>query len=292
MSGSPTLVRPETMIRVSPHVDVIPDQSRRGVPNVGIVVGERRTLVIDTGMGPRNGSLVAQTAASLAPGMPLTLMTTHVHPEHDLGAQSFPSDTLLIRARAQVDEIARTGMTVADDFRRGSDDFRALLEGARFRDADVVFDDHLDLDLGGVRVTLTAMGTNHTEGDTVAFVHGDAVLFSGDVAMRNAPAFASPHSRIRPWLRSLERLRSFEAAIIVPSHGPIGEADMIDRYTTHLGRIGERVDSLRAAGRDHDEVTATVLAEHLDDFGDADRLRGAVRAAILENDEKKAGHDG
>src|SRR5262249_28078622 len=40
--------------KVSDHVYVI-----QGWPNVGIIVGERATLVVDTGLGPRNGALVA-----------------------------------------------------------------------------------------------------------------------------------------------------------------------------------------------------------------------------------------
>ncbi len=103
----------------------------------------------------------------------------------------------MVRARAQVDEIRRTGMAVADDFRAASAEFSALLEDASFREADVVFDRELTLDLGAVMVSLTAMGTNHTEGDTIALVVEDRVLFSGDIAMTRAPAFASPGRALR-----------------------------------------------------------------------------------------------
>ena len=59
-------------MKISPHVFVI-----MGFPNVGIVVGSKATLVVDTGLGPRNGALVAREAARLSPkGNKLYLTTT------------------------------------------------------------------------------------------------------------------------------------------------------------------------------------------------------------------------
>jgi glyoxylase-like metal-dependent hydrolase (beta-lactamase superfamily II) len=283
------LVRPEALRRLSEHVHLVPDGSRRGVPNIGVVVGQRRALVVDTGMGAANGRRALAAARRAAGERPLLLMTTHTHPEHDLGAEAFPASTVMLRARSQVLEIESTGTAVADDFRAASPHYRRLLEGAAFRPADIVFDDALDLDLGGVAVRLTAMGTNHTEGDTVALVLEDRVLFAGDLAMSGAPAFASPHSRIGPWLRSLERLRALDAGTIVPSHGPTGGAELIERYDVHLRRILDRVRELRVGGAGHDDVLRTVVGERIADFGDTGRLEGAVRAALREDTDESEG---
>lgn len=54
------IVKEGTTVRISPHVYVIPDESARGVPNVGIVVGSRATLVIDPGMGLKSGQVKMQ----------------------------------------------------------------------------------------------------------------------------------------------------------------------------------------------------------------------------------------
>ena len=52
--GPPPLVKENATAKVADHVYVIPDNSVPVVPNVGIVVGNKSTLVIDTGLGPRN----------------------------------------------------------------------------------------------------------------------------------------------------------------------------------------------------------------------------------------------
>ena len=126
--------------KLSEHVYAIADNSVPGVPNVGFVVGADAILVIDTGMGAPNGQIVLAEAQKLGPGKKLYLVTTHVHPEHDLGAQTFPASTVMIRSNAQVREIADEGMRTADIFRGRSDINKRLLEGAEFRKADITFD--------------------------------------------------------------------------------------------------------------------------------------------------------
>ena len=64
---------------------MIPDESARGVPNVGIVVGSRATLVIDPGMGLRSGQAVLREVAKISKNTEVYLVNTHFHPEHTTG---------------------------------------------------------------------------------------------------------------------------------------------------------------------------------------------------------------
>ncbi|KAA0960116.1 MBL fold metallo-hydrolase [Microbacterium sp. ANT_H45B] len=286
VSGWPApLVRPENLVQLTEHVHVIPDESVPGVPNVGVVVGDRAVLVIDTGIGERNGCRVLDAVMSVAPGRPQRLMTTHVHPEHDLGAGAFPTETVMIRTRSQVAEIAEEGLRIAADFRRRSSDYADLLEGAAFRDADIVFDDALELDLGGVRVLLRSMGANHTPGDTVAHVVEDAVLFSGDIAMKPPPAFASSRSSMRHWVRSLDVLGEMSARIIVPSHGPVGGGELIEGYRLYFRDVHRRTSAALAAGRTVEDTVAEITDALLPHYPDAGRIAGAVRVAYTEIQE-------
>src|SRR5689334_21952835 len=105
------IVKVEGLKQISPHVHIIPDNSVPLVPNVGYVIGDKAVLVIDTGLGPRNGTAVYEVAKKLGGDKQLYLVTTHVHPEHDLGAQSFPATTKLIRSNDQVKDIAEFGLS-------------------------------------------------------------------------------------------------------------------------------------------------------------------------------------
>lgn len=276
------IVKTEGLRQVSPHIYIIPDNSVPLVPNVGFVIGERGILVIDTGLGPRNGSAVLEVAKELGGSRALYLVTTHFHPEHDLGAQVFPESTTLIRSNDQAKDIAEFGLQLAQVFARRSAINAELLKDADFRKANVTFDRDYALDLGGVKVQLIAMGANHTRGDTAIWVESDRVLFSGDVAMRPQPVFASPYSTIRHWLSSLDRLEALKPAVIVPSHGPTGDAAFISGYRNYLIEVRDRTAADKKVGRTADQTTETVTAAMAERFPDKGRLAGAIKAAYAE----------
>jgi glyoxylase-like metal-dependent hydrolase (beta-lactamase superfamily II) len=279
----PPIVKVEGLRQISGRVHVIPDNSVPVVPNVGYIVGDRAVLVIDTGLGPPNGAAVYEVAKRLAGDKAIYLVTTHVHPEHDLGAQAFPDTTILIRSADQVKDIAESGLRLAKIFASRSAVNAELLRDANFRKADVTFEREYDLDLGGVRAKILAMGPNHTVGDTVVWFEPERVLFSGDIAMRPQPAFASASSSPRHWLSSLERLDLLKPAIIVPSHGPIGDGTLfVSGYRSYLTEVRDRTATEKKAGRNLDQALEAVTSAFGDRAPDKARLAGAIRAAYAE----------
>jgi glyoxylase-like metal-dependent hydrolase (beta-lactamase superfamily II) len=277
-TAPPSLVRAGVTEMLTPRVWAIPDGSAPLVPNVGIVVGRKAVLVIDTGMGTRNAQTVLAEVAKVGAGKPIYIVTTHVHPEHDMGAHAFPAGSKLIRSKDQVEDIAAgAGTNLVPVFAARSELNRELLAGAKHRDADIVFDERYVLDLGGVKAEIYAMGTNHTHGDTV--VHVDTVLFSGDVAMKPQPSFANPTATMAHWLASLDKLEALKPAHIVPSHGPFGGVEIIAGYRVYLTRIRDRAVELKNAGKSVDETVQIVTDEMSAQYPDKNRLGGAIRAA-------------
>jgi glyoxylase-like metal-dependent hydrolase (beta-lactamase superfamily II) len=118
-----------------------------GWPNIGIAVGEKATLVVDTGLGPRNGATVAR-AKRLAPDNKLYLTTTHFHPEHAGGVAGFPDGTILIRPRVQQDEMDRHGEEMIRLFSSRNEKWKEWLADAKLRAPDRAFDKELELDFG------------------------------------------------------------------------------------------------------------------------------------------------
>ena len=280
-TAPPSLVREGVTEQLTERVWAIPDGSAPLVPNVGIVVGDKAVLVIDTGMGERNARTVLKEVEKVGAGKPIYIVTTHVHPEHDMGAHAFPADSKLIRSKDQLEDIAAgAGTRLVPVFAQRSDLNKKLLAGAKHRSADIVFEEKHTLDLGGVVATIHSMGTNHTAGDTVVSV--DGVLFSGDVAMKPQPSFANPSARISHWLKSLDRLEAMKPKIVVPSHGPFGDVKLIDGYRKYLTRIRDRTDDLKKQGRSEEDALRIVTDEMAGEFPDRGRLAGAIRAAFAE----------
>ena len=64
---APPLIREHATVKLTDHVWAIPDFNVGLVPNVGIIVGSKATLVVDTGLGPRNGETIESVAPSESP---------------------------------------------------------------------------------------------------------------------------------------------------------------------------------------------------------------------------------
>lgn len=280
------LVRPEGIVQVGPHTWVIPDNDVSLVPNVGIVVGERATLVIDPGLGRRNGEVVAREALRLsAEGAEIYVAATHFHPEHTTGFLGFPDHARYIAATIQQTELYESGDMMIRAFAGRSPLHAELLSDARPFPADVEFDDEHVLDLGGVRVRLMVVGPAHTVGDTGFFVEEDGVLFSGDVVMNESFLAASDVTSMAAWLEAFDTFQALQPSVIVPAHGKIGDGTLIARNRSIMQAIQGRVLAMKAAGRPEAEAVRMVQEElraaH-PDWPRANNIAAAARAAYRE----------
>src|SRR5579875_2292598 len=99
-------VDPTALREVADGIWVIPDRRVPLVPNIGIILGRRSALVVDTGMGPANGAKVLEAARKLAGSRPLFLTLTHFHPEHGYGTEAFAQQATIIYNQSQREELA------------------------------------------------------------------------------------------------------------------------------------------------------------------------------------------
>lgn len=281
----PPFVREDALVKLGAHTWVIPDGATPRVPNVGIVVGSRATLVIDPGLGRRNGDVVRREAARISRNAEVYVASTHYHVEHTTGLAAFPPPARYVNSRVQQAEFVEGAAAQAKAFAARSALDADLVSDVAPRSADVLFDrDHL-LDLGGVRVRLLLVGPTHTRGDTVFFVEGDGVLFAGDVVMNNSFVAAMEVSSMKAWLAAFDVLEAWRPRTIVPAHGEVGTGALIDVNREFMLAIQARARELKAQGRTRDEVATAVQQEMQAKHPAFARINGvgaAARAAFAE----------
>ena len=279
------VVKEGTTRKISPHVYVIPSESVPRVPNVGIIVGAKATLIIDPGMGLLSGQAVAREMAKVSKNSEIYLVTTHLHPEHTTGEGAFPT-AKIIRVKEQHQDIQESGREWIDIFAKRSAELTEILKGASFRKPDEIFENEKTIDLGGVRVRLMWAGPAHTLGDTVFFVEGDNVLFSGDLAMKNIyPAFAMPQSSMRAWLTRLAELERLPATQVIGSHGDLADASILKANRELLTTVQARAAELKREGKSAYDAGRQLAEEFKSKYKDWDqpiRLIPAVAAAYKE----------
>lgn len=273
------LVRENATVKLAAHTYVIPDANVGLVPNVGIVVGNRGTLVIDPGLGRRNGETVLREVAKISKNAELYIASTHYHPEHTTGYNAFPDSAKYVNSTVQEQEFAEAGMKMVLAFAGRSPLTAELLKEATRRTAAITFDREHVLDLGGVRVRFLVVGPTHTRGDTGFFVEGDNVLFAGDVVMNKSFLAANAASSMKAWLAAFDTFERLKPKVIVPAHGEVGDGSIIAVNRKIMQGVQARARELKAEGRSVDEAAAAIQAEFQKEHPDWPRANGLAAAA-------------
>jgi glyoxylase-like metal-dependent hydrolase (beta-lactamase superfamily II) len=251
---------------IADGVYVVPDHRIPLVPNVGLILGSERLLVVDTAMGPSNGSRIRSFADELAGERGLALTITHFHPEHGFGAQAF-RDVWTVYNSAQLAEFRAKGAGYLELFRTFGPAVAEQLEGVEFVDPDETYDGPVrSLDLGGRTVELRTWGTAHTLGDQVVWLPAERILFTGDLVEERCfaifPFFPPDDADVdgTKWIGVLEQLEALQPSIVVPGHGAVGDASLIGVVREYLTSLRDESFALAAAGVDIEAAVAQLEA--------------------------------
>jgi glyoxylase-like metal-dependent hydrolase (beta-lactamase superfamily II) len=249
----------EDTVKISDHVWAI-----MGFPNIAIVVGDRATLVVDTGLGPRNGATAARVAAKLSKGSKLFLTTTHFHPEHAAGEPGFPAGTILIRNTVQQQEMEQHGAEILDRFRKMSAQNAELLKDVTtLRSPDILFHDEARIDLGGgVAARLLWLGEGHTKGDELTLVEPDQTLVSGDLVQNKVvPGIANDGGTPSTWLAVLDKLAQLNVRHVLPDHSLPGDGSLIIAERDYIADLRARALELKRQGVSAEEAGKQISLE-------------------------------
>ncbi|WP_246199720.1 MBL fold metallo-hydrolase [Arthrobacter zhaoguopingii] len=209
--------------------------------NVGFVLGSERGLIIDTGAGPRQAEQILRRVREVT-DLPLAAVITHAHGDHYFG-----NSYLAAHGVEQIWATSRCSEAMLE----GGEQQRALVAGVEPEMAAgeglhtdlaaatrLVEGKPVDLDLGGIQVTLFHLGRGHTDHDLL--VGAGNVLFTGDLVEEGAdPAFED--SFPSDWIRTLGKITALEDLydVFVPGHG----APVDVRF------VGTQMEKMRAAIR-------------------------------------------
>lgn len=146
----------------------------------------------------------------------------------------------------------------------------------------IFFRDGMTLKLGGKSLILTNVGPGHSEGDVVAYLPEDSVLFTSDLFYTTSVGYMGD-GFMQEWVLALDFLQKLQAKYVVPGQGPVSRSSDIGDYkdffrdflTTVIGHI-ERGDSLKTTLR------TFKLPQHQDRNGYKEFMQTNIRRAYLQ----------
>jgi glyoxylase-like metal-dependent hydrolase (beta-lactamase superfamily II) len=259
------IVAASAIKEIADGVWVIPDSDHTPmVPNIGIVLGEWATLVIDTGFGADNARAVVGQARSLSGERPIFVTHTHCHPEHGYGANAVAGEVTILYNDAQWNEVQDKGPILLRMFQKQMPALAPMLAGVEFVRPHLLYTGSLNLDLGGGRIVeFREFGGAHSLGDQGILVRGSAsVLFTGDLVEEGTfGVLGDSDSHTVPWIDRVTRFEDLDPDIVVPGHGNIGGPERLADYREYLELARRRVNELRAAG----ELSEAEIADQVSD---------------------------
>jgi glyoxylase-like metal-dependent hydrolase (beta-lactamase superfamily II) len=111
---------------------------------------------------------------------------------------------------------------------------------------DIVYDDKLDLSLGGWKIQVLHLGNAHHHGDTMLWLPEKKLVIAGDTAfhVRMLPIFEDTDTA--SWIEVWDKFEALGAEIVIPGHGGPTDMATVTRWTrdylVHLrGKIAELI---------------------------------------------------
>ena len=224
--------------------------NRNFISNAGFVVTDDGVVVVDALGSPALAEEMLAEIRRITPQPVRHLIVTHYHADHIYGLQVFKAAGASILAH-------REGRNYV-----GSDAAKARLEASRTELAPWVdnktqlvnADRWLDggetqLHIGSFDFVIRHAGPAHTPEDLVVWVPRSGALFAGDLVFRGRVPFVG-QADSQLWIASLDRLIQDRPRLVIPGHGPVSRAPLVDLETTrdylvHLRRtMGEAAANL------------------------------------------------
>ena len=261
-----------------------------GWSNAGLIAGDGASVLVDTLFDLR---LTAEMLAAMEPitshGAITTVVNTHANGDHCYGNElvAGPGVEIVasVAAAAEMDETPPESLAalvdgvdqmpdaLADFIRRnlGSFEFGGITTTPPTRTFSGV--DHFEV--GGRAVELIEVGPAHTAGDVLVWLPDERVVFTGDILfIEGTPIlWAGP---VTNWIDACDRIIELDAAVIVPGHGPLTDADGVRAVSEYLRTVEQGTRARHDAGMTATEAVLDIHAE-LDatpfgSWGDRERL--------------------
>lgn len=238
----------------------LPSQHNQGyMVNSTVIIGDKGVILVDSGGTDVVGKHLAKAIAKITPKPVTHIINTHHHGDHHLGNVAFKGAEILSseQCRVLVEKTGEEWVQIMESM------VGRKFPGTRPVPAMVTFKEESasDRNLQGVKMLLWVPRGSHTPGDMMVYLPDDKVLIGGDILVNTTtPVMRDGH--VRNWIAALAKAQDFEAATIVPGHGPLMTMADVAKLHKLLAGFYAGVESGYKKGLSDSEIRNTLdLAE-------------------------------
>src|SRR5471032_2220544 len=236
-----------------------------GDPNTGVIIGDDAVMVIDTQATPVMAQDVIRRIREVTDKPIKYVVLSHYHAVRVLGASGYAPEHI-IASRDTYDLIVERGEAdKASEIVRFPRLFQAVEsvpDGMTW--PTITFTGRMSIWLGKLEVQLLQVGRGHTKGDTIAWLPGQKILFSGDLVEFGATPYAGD-AYFKDWPNTLDKLAAMHPEKLVPGRGealttPAQVAEGLAGTRAFIADVWASVEAGVKAGKDLNAVYKETFA--------------------------------
>jgi len=257
-----------------------------GWSNAGLIIGDGETLLVDTLMSvPLTRDMLDQFKARVPDARHIDrVVNTHANPDHFFG-NGLVADAEIISTVGTREEMAEfrpellSGL--ADNYQNMGEAGEFLYEtmGRTFDFSGVdeltlptrTFQKHLTLQVGGKTVELTDLGPAHTSSDTIVWLPGERVVFTGDLLFNEGHPimWAGP---VENWIDACRHIIDLAPEVVVPGHGPITDIEAVRNMKLYFEYVRDEARTRFEAGLPFEEAARDINMQEYRGWSDPERI--------------------
>ena len=213
---------------------------------IGVVLGGREVLLVDTRISEVQGGEIRDDLRELTRDPVSIAVNTHWHHDHAFGNRVFRPATIWGHERTPIG-LARYGEEMRASVIERMPDLAADVAAVTIDPPERVFSEHAAIEVGDRRVDMRYLGRGHTDADIIIEVPDTGVTFAGDLIENGAtPSFGDSYPL--DWPETVSRLAERVRGPVVPGHGAVADRAFVDDQLTALleiARLGREVQAGR-----------------------------------------------
>ena len=260
------------------------------ISNAGFIVTSAGVVVVDALGSPALAERLLAEIRKVTPQKVTHVIVTHYHADHVYGLQVFEK----LGARIIAHQAGREYL-YADTARLRLEQSRKDLapwidEQTQLAAATEWIDARRELTVGDTRLVIQPVGPAHTPEDLAVYLPDKKVLYAGDLVFRSRIPFVG-QADSRNWIKSLDKLLAFDAAVVVPGHGPASTEARKDMQLTrdYLAYLRKTMGQAAKDMTPFDEAykaTDWSQFEHLPLFAAANRMNAYNTYLLMEHEHE------
>lgn len=182
------------MIKLTEKIYYLPHSEETDRPILGYIKGNKFSLMVDSGNSKKHVELFTDHLLELEMPYPNYVAITHSHWDHTFGMNSLSAISIACKKTNEIlkdmcswewtDVAMKKRLETKEDIefcdtmiRREYSDLSEI----KVKTADIIFDERLKLDLGGITCELMRLESSHAEDCVVIYIPEEKTIFIGDI---------------------------------------------------------------------------------------------------------------